>query len=82
MAIADYKDGNVQITWTVTQEWSLDESFAKVAKILGVTQGTLAKILDGDECLDDHLDEDVQSRLIGAGEMQSEELEEFEAVES
>jgi len=72
--IADWKDNTVTISWTTTQEWTLEDDFETMAKKLGIKQKDLAKLLDDGETPDV---DDIKSwdRLMSVGDMTEETFE-------
>ena len=74
MPIADWKDNTVTISWTTTQEWTLEDDFETMAKKLGIKQKDLAKLLDDGETPDV---DDIKSwdRLMSVGDMTEETFE-------
>lgn len=81
MSAADYADSSVMIVWRVEQEWSYETDFAEMAKTLKITKGALAKILDGDESLDEITDT-VAAKLAKVGDLTNEEISVDEVAEA
>jgi hypothetical protein len=76
MGLEDYEGGTVVLTWTETIEYSLEDDFKAVAKILGITQKKLAGYLDdSDWPSPDDLTDAARKRLRKHGDAQSETVD-------
>lgn len=81
MSAADYADSSVIITWRVEQDWSHETDFGDMAKVLKISKAALAKILDGDESLDEVTGK-VAATLAKLGDLISEEISVDEVAEA